>query len=67
MCGMVSGNLDLKSSAAKGETSISLREETVLLDFLCKKLANKSYLLKYFLPCKEMVNILGVSIKFQRC
>lgn len=65
MCYIVSGSLDLKSSAAKGETSISPREETVILDCLCKKLANKLYLLKYFLPCRETVNIWGVSIKLQ--
>lgn len=59
---MASGSLDLMSSAAKSETSFSPREETLIHDCLCIKLTNALYLVKYFLPRKEIVNIWEVSI-----
>lgn len=61
---MVCGSLDPKSSAAKSEKKISHREETVILSYLCTKFAKKLFLVNYFLPRKEIMNIWGLLLNF---
>lgn len=61
---MVCGSLDPKSSAVKSEKNISHRQETVILSYLCTKLAKKLFLVNYFLPCKEIMNIWGLLLSF---